>query len=48
LEILLAIQKIVNNHEKYKSNAMKLHDEFRFELYHKELSERLDAAFARK
>jgi len=48
LEILPAIQRIMNNHEQYRLNALKLHDEFRFELYHAKLSERLDAVSARK
>jgi len=48
LEILPAIQKIMNNHEQYRLNALKLHDEYRFELYHGKLSERLDAVSPRK
>jgi len=47
-DILPAIQRIMNNHDQYRLNALKLHDEFRFELYHAKLCERLDAVAARK
>ena len=40
-EILPAIQRIMNNHEQYRLNALKFHDKFRFELYHMKLIERL-------
>ena len=41
-DIVPAIQKILANHNDYRFNAVKLHDEFRFELYHMKLSERLN------
>ena len=41
-DILPAIQKIMSNYEQYRINALKLHDEYRFELYHAKLSERLN------
>jgi glycosyltransferase involved in cell wall biosynthesis len=42
-DILPAIQRIMNNHEQYRLNALKLHEEFRFELYHMKVIERLNA-----
>ena len=48
LDILPAIQQIMINHDHYRVNALKLHDEYRFELYHATLSERLDSVSARK
>ncbi|MEN6373155.1 MAG: hypothetical protein ABFD75_00060 [Smithella sp.] len=45
-DILPAIQKIMSNHEQYKMNALKLHDEYRFELYHAQLSEKISAVSA--
>lgn len=44
-DILPAIQRIMNNHEQYRLNALKLHDEFRFELYHTRLIEKLNPHF---
>ncbi len=45
-DILPAIQKIMENHEQYKMNALKLHDKYRFELYHAQLSEKIGAVSA--
>ena len=41
-DILPAIQKIMSNHEQYKMNALKLHEEYRFEIYHTKLIEKLN------
>ena len=40
-DVLPAIQRIMVDHEQYRLNALKLHDEFRFEVYHKQLIEKL-------
>ena len=45
-DILPGIQRIMANHDQYKLNALKLHEEYRFELYHAKLTERLDGASA--
>ncbi len=42
-DILPAVQRIMGDHDGYRTNALKLHDEFRFELYHARLSEWLYA-----
>jgi glycosyltransferase involved in cell wall biosynthesis len=47
-DILPAIQRILANHDHYRFNAERLHDEFRFELHHRKLMERLDALSERK
>ena len=44
--IMPAIRRIMANHEQYRSNAVKLHDEYRFELYHTQLSEKINALSA--
>jgi len=36
-DILPAIQRIMNNHDQYRLNALKLHEEYRFELHHTKL-----------
>jgi len=41
-DILPAIQKILSSHDHYKLNALKLHDEYRFEVHHMKLMERLN------
>jgi hypothetical protein len=41
-DILSAINRIVADHKKYRLNAVKLHDELRFELHHKKLSDRIN------
>jgi hypothetical protein len=47
-DILPAIRRIMANHNKYRLNALKLHDEFRFELYHMKLVEKVNALLERK
>ncbi|HBG05928.1 MAG: hypothetical protein A2075_04030 [Geobacteraceae bacterium GWC2_58_44] len=47
-DILPAIRKILEHHEGYKINALKLHEEFRFELHHNKLLERLDSLSTEK
>jgi glycosyltransferase involved in cell wall biosynthesis len=46
-DILPAIRKIMENHEQYKKNALQVHDEYRFELYHAQLSEKIRSASAK-
>jgi glycosyltransferase involved in cell wall biosynthesis len=41
-DILPAIQRILANHDHYRSNALKLHEEYRFELHHAKLFEWLN------
>lgn len=47
-DILPAIQRIMKNHEQYRVNALKLHDEFKFESHHMKLVKRLEPLSARK
>jgi glycosyltransferase involved in cell wall biosynthesis len=47
-DILPAIQKIMNSYDRYRVNALKLHEEFRFELHHAKLSERINVIFVGK
>ncbi|MGD0660307.1 MAG: hypothetical protein ABSD38_19785 [Syntrophorhabdales bacterium] len=42
-DILPAIRKIMADHGRYRLNALRLHEEFRFEPYHAKLIERLNA-----
>ena len=42
-DILPGIEKILKSHKDYTLNALKLHEEFRFELHHIKLMERLNA-----
>ena len=48
LDILPAIKRIINKHEQYRLNALKLHEEFRFESYHAKLSKRPTGKSIRK
>jgi glycosyltransferase involved in cell wall biosynthesis len=41
-DISSAIQRIMTDHEQYRLNALKLHEEYRFELHHSKLVERLN------
>lgn len=41
-DILPAIKTILNNHQNYRLNAVKLHDKLRFELYHDKLIQKIN------
>jgi len=45
-DILPAIQKIMSNYEQYRIGALKLHDEYRFELHHAKFIEKIDSITA--
>lgn len=46
-DILPAIRRIMASHDQYRINALKLHDDYRFDVYHAKLSERIAAASAK-
>ena len=46
VDILPAIKRILKDQDRYRFNALKLHDEFRFESHHVELIERLSSALS--
>lgn len=47
-DILPAIRKIMGDHDHYRSNALKLHEDFRFEVYHAKLIERIKSVQSRE
>jgi hypothetical protein len=43
-DILPAIRTIMSSHGRYRSNALKLHDDYRLEMHHANLLDRLEAS----